>query len=271
MVDLTQKRIGHRPSLQSGLRIQLRVIAALFMREVITRFGRHNIGFLWIFVEPMLFTTGVTTLWYFSGANHGSSLPIVAFALTGYSSVLLWRNMPSRCVAAIEPNLALLFHRQVKPIDVFAARLLLEAAGATMSFTILSVCYIAIDWTTAPEDVLKVIYAWALLAWFGGALGLTVGALAFFSETVDKIWHPLQYLLFPLSGAAFIVSALPIEAQRFVLFIPMVHATEMLREGYFGSKVHSIYDINYLICTNLLLTLIGLFVLRALSNRVVPG
>ncbi|MBY0582053.1 MAG: ABC transporter permease [Sphingomonas sp.] len=266
-----QKLIGYRPSLRAGLEIQLRVIAALFMREVITRFGRHNIGFLWIFVEPMLFTTGVTTLWYFAGANHGSSLPIVAFALTGYSSVLLWRNMPSRCVVAIEPNLALLFHRPVKVIDVFVARILLEGAGATMSFAILSTLYIGLGWVAPPEDVLKVMFAWVMLAWFGGVLGLCVGTLAFFSESVDKLWHPMSYLLFPLSGAAFLVSALPPAGQKVILLLPMVHGTELLREGYFGSKVHSIYDANYLMLANLVLTLVGLLLLRAVSNRVVPG
>ena len=76
--------------------IQLRVIHALIMREVLTRYGRHNIGFLWLFIEPMLFTLGVTTLWTLSKASHGSSLPIVAFAVTGYSSVLLWRNTSGR-------------------------------------------------------------------------------------------------------------------------------------------------------------------------------
>ncbi len=271
MADRSQKRIGYRPSLRTGLKIQINVIAALFMREVITRFGRHNIGFLWIFVEPMLFTTGVTTLWYFSGANHGSNLPIVAFALTGYSSVLLWRNMPGRCVSAIDPNLALLFHRQVKLADVFAARILLEGAGATMSFTILTIMYLALGWVAPPEDVLKVVLAWVLLAWFGGVLGLCVGTLAFFSETVDKLWHPLSYLLFPLSGAAFLVSALPVAAQQIILYLPMVHATEMLREGFFGSKVHSIYDLNYLLAANLGFTLVGLLLLRAVANRVVPG
>ncbi|MEG2974628.1 MAG: capsule polysaccharide export ABC transporter permease, partial [Comamonas sp.] len=103
------------------------------MREVLTRFGRHNIGFLWLFVEPMLFTLGVTTLWTLADMAHGSSLPIVAFALTGYSSVLLWRNMPSRCIGAVGPNLALMYHRHVKVVDIFAARLLLEVAGATIS------------------------------------------------------------------------------------------------------------------------------------------
>src|SRR3546814_5552704 len=42
--------------LLAGFKIQRNVVAALFMREVLTRFGRHNIGFLWMFVEPMLFT-----------------------------------------------------------------------------------------------------------------------------------------------------------------------------------------------------------------------
>ena len=96
--------ILHETSLLRSLRIQMRVIGALLMREVLTRYGRHNIGFLWLFIEPMLFTLGVTALWTFSNVHHGSNIPIVAFAVTGYSSVLLWRNMPGRYVSgALEP------------------------------------------------------------------------------------------------------------------------------------------------------------------------
>lgn len=260
-----------RSELLRGLAVQRKVVSALFMREVLTRFGRHNIGFLWIFVEPMLFTVGVTTLWYFAGANHGSALPIVAFALTGYSSVLLWRNMPGRCVAAIEPNLPLLYHQQVQLIDVYTARILLEAAGATMSFAILSVVYISLEWMLPPEDVLKVIFAWVLLAWFGGALALLIGTLAFFSETVEKLWHPMSYIIFPLSGSAFLVDALPPAGQNVVLILPMVHGIELLREGFFGSKVHSIYDINYMVTVTVIMTLVGLLLLRLVARRVVPG
>jgi hypothetical protein len=43
----------------------------------------------------------VTALWTATKSVHGSDLPIVAFALTGYSSVLLWRNMPGRCIGAL--------------------------------------------------------------------------------------------------------------------------------------------------------------------------
>jgi ABC-type polysaccharide/polyol phosphate export permease len=254
--------------LRRSIAIQLRVIGALLLREVLTRYGRHNIGFLWLFVEPMIFTLGVTALWTLIKAAHGSSLPIVAFAVTGYSSVLLWRNMPSRCSNAIEPNLSLMYHRHVKVIDLFAARILLEIAGTTTSFVSLVLVFNAIGWMDPPEDILKIMLAWFMLAWFGAALGLLIGALSARIETVEKIWHPMAYLLFPLSGAAFMVDWLPPAAQKVLLLLPMVHGVEVLREGYFGSMVHAHYDLAYMAMCCLALTLVGLAQERVVSRGV---
>lgn len=250
--------------------IQRRVIGALLMREILTRYGRHNIGFLWMFVEPMMFTLGVTALWALSGAQHGSSLPIVAFAITGYSSVLLWRNMPARCIGSVGPNLSLMYHRHVKVDDIFAARLLLEAAGATMSFITLSIFFIAIGWINPPEDLLKVVAAWLLLAWFGSSLAVLLGAWSEQSELVYKVWHPASYITFPLSGAAFLVDALPKPAQDLVLLLPMVHGVELLRDGYFGSAMKTHYDIGYMGLCCAVLNLLGLAKLRAISRQMVP-
>lgn len=262
--------MSNTTTLIRSLQIQFRVIGALLMREVVTRYGRHNIGFLWLFVEPMMFTIGVTTLWTLSGASHGSNLPIAAFALTGYSSVLLWRNMPSRCSGAITPNLSLMYHRQVKVIDIFASRLLLEIAGTTASFITLGIIFTAIGWIKPPEDILVVIFGWCMLAWFGASLALLVGALSERTEIVEKLWHPASYLLFPLSGAAFMVDWLPTAAQKFVLLLPMVHGVEILREGYFGSAVHAHYDMAYMAIVNLCLSLFGLSQVRVISRTVMP-
>src|SRR5690606_14655033 len=146
------------------------------------------------------------------------------FALTGYSTVLLWRNMPSRCIGAILPNFSLLHHRYVKVIDIFISRVLLEGMGATISFVVLSIFFIAIGWISWPEDVLKIVIAWTVLSVFGAALAILLGALNEKSELVDKFWHPMSYILFPLSGAAFAVDALPPGAQEIALWIPMVNA-----------------------------------------------
>ncbi|MCX7284512.1 MAG: ABC transporter permease [Novosphingobium sp.] len=257
-------------SLANSWIIQRRVIGALLMREILTRYGRHNIGFLWLFAEPMLFTLGVTTLWSLSGAHHLSAIPIVAFAITGYSSVLLWRSMPSRCISAIEPNLPLLHHRNVRLIDVFLSRILLEAVGTTISFVVLVLFFWGLEWLKPPEDAVKVALGWVMLSWFGASLAIFLGALSASSELVEKFWHPAAYILFPLSGAAFLVDGLPTAAQEYALFLPMVHGVELLREGYFGSAIRAHYDIGYMALWNAGLTVAGLLRLRVVSREVRP-
>lgn len=258
-------------ALRRSAALQGRVIYALFMREVLTRYGRHNIGFLWLFVEPMLFTTGVTILWTVSKATHGSSLPIVAFALTGYSSVLLWRNMPARCIGAIEPNLALMYHRNVKAIDIYLARLLLEAGGATISFVTLSLFYIYVEWMEPPDDVLKVVAGWLMLAWFGASLAMFLGAIGEKTELVERFWHPASYIMFPLSGAGFIVDALPTKVQSFMLYVPMVNGVELLREGYFGSQIQAHYDIPYLLGWCVAMSLLALAQVAVVGKGITPA
>jgi ABC-2 type transport system permease protein/capsular polysaccharide transport system permease protein len=257
-------------SLAQSWAIQRRVIGALVLREILTRFGRHNIGFLWLFAEPMLFTLAITALWTATRAIHGSNIPIVAFAITGYSSVLLWRNMPSRCIKALEPNLPLLYHRNVRPLDIYFARLILEVAGATMSFVFLVIFFHFLGWLDLPEDILQIIEGWAMIAWFGCGLALFLGAMSESYEVIDKLWHPAAYIMFPLSGAAFLVDALPEEAQRYVLILPMVHGVEYLREGYFGSQMVAHYDLTYMALINTALTILGLAQAMRVSRAVVP-
>ena len=256
------------PSLLYSLGIQRRVLYALLMREVITRFGRENLGVLWLVAEPMLFTLGVATLWTAAGLHRGSPIPIVAFAVTGYSSVLMWRNSANRSSGAIAQNKQLLFHRDVRVLDVLLTRIALEVGGATCSFIVLSALFTFVGWMPLPEDLLKVLCGWLMLAWFGASLALVIGAGTAYSEIVERLWHPAAYLLFPLSGAAFMVDWMPANAQKVLLLLPMVHGVEMLREGYFGSVVPTHYDVGYMASCCLVLSFVGLYLVRQASRRV---
>lgn len=257
--------------LLASWRVEQRVLYALLMREVMTRFGRHNLGFLWLFVEPMLFTVGVTALWTATKALHGSNLPIVPFAVTGYSSVLLWRNMPARCIGAVDPNRTLLYHRNVKVIDIYLSRLILEAGGAGTSFLVLTLFFWSIGWMDGPEDVLTIIEGWSLLALFGAGLAIFLGSLSEEFEIVEKLWHPASYLLFPLSGAAFLVSSLPASVQQLALKLPMVNGVEMLRQGYFGSAMTAIYDLPYFVCSTMIVWILALLQLKKISKRAIAA
>jgi capsular polysaccharide transport system permease protein len=252
-----------------SLAIQGRVLHALMMRELITRFGRDNLGVLWLVGEPMIFTLGVATLWSAAGLAHGGTgIPIAAFAVTGYSSVLMWRNATTQCSAGIEQNKPLLFHRSVLIIDVFLTRIALEIIGATSSFIVLSLFFVFIGWMPVPDDPLVVLAGWFMLAWLGASLALLVGAGTAFSHLVHRLWHPISYLLFPMSGAAFMVEWLPKPLQDVVLYLPMVHGVELLRHGYFGNVVRTHYDIGYMAECCLALTLCGLYAVREAHRRV---
>ncbi len=261
-----------RPPSHSGLgaslAVQGRVIHALLLRELITRFGRRNVGVLWLIAEPMLFTIVIMAFWTLSGMRRAGGMPVAAFAITGYSSVLMWRNTVSHCLHAIEGNSNLLYHRNVKLIDVFVARILLELAGATASFIVLTLGFAALKLIELPADPLKVMAAWAMLAWFGASLAMLVGAATAFGDIVARLWSPLSYILFPLSGAAFMVSWLPPLTRQAVLILPMVHCVELLREGYFGLSMHTYHDMGYVAVINLVLTFLALAMLRLVAPRV---
>lgn len=251
-----------------SLTIQRRVLHALLMREVITRFGRENLGVLWLVAEPMMFTLGVAALWSLAKADHGSSLPIVAFAITGYSSVLMWRNTVGRCIGGIAANFNLLYHRNVRVLDVMVTRIVLEMTGATASFIVLTVVFFAIEWIEPPHDLALVLAGWMMLAWFGAGLALLLGSAAALSEMVERFWHPVSYLLFPLSGAAFMVEWVPRGFADIVMWLPMIHAVELIREGFFGDVVHTHHDMAYMAACNVALTFAGLVVLRIAARQV---
>ena len=205
--------------------IQKRVIGALLMREIITRYGRNNIGFLWLFVEPLLMTLMILLLWGAVRANQYSDLNIIAFTLTGYPLAMMWRNVSNRAIGAIGANASLLYHRNVRVLDTLFARMLLEIAGATIAQIAIVGVLILIGWIPAPADVFYMLMAWLLMAIFAIGLGLVICSIAFKVEAFGKIWGTFSFVMLPLSGVFFFVSSLPQQAQQYVLWMPMVHCT----------------------------------------------
>ena len=255
-------------SLWESFAIQRRVIWALILREMITTFGRKGLGFAWMFLEPMGFTLGVTALWTLAGLHKSSSIPVSAFALTGYSGVLLWRNMPGRAESAVKMNVPLLYHRNVRLMDVFLARLLLMAGGASLSFILLGFIFTWIGLIAPPEDPMLVLEGWMMIGLFGISLAIFIGTINAKWHWVEKVWHPAAYIFMPLSGALFLVDHLPKKAQDFVIWIPMVHGSECIRDGYFGSKFTAHYSPAYIMIWSICLLLVAMLALRKISKNI---
>lgn len=264
-------RYGDQTTFKESLIIQLRVIGALLMREIITRYGRKNIGFLWLFVEPLLLTFTIVLMWKFFRADRYSTLNIIAFVITGYPMAMMWRNASSRAIGAIGANIGLLYHRNVRVLDTLLARMLLEIAGASIAQIIIMAAFVMFGWIQAPSDTLYMLFAWALMAMFAIGLGLIISSIAFYFEAFAKIWSTLSFIILPLSGAFFFVNSLPEAIQNYVKWIPMVSGTEMLRHGYFGGEIITHEDPYFLILCNLTMLLLGLALVKKFGQGVEPS
>ncbi len=259
---------GSDGSLWHGLRVQIRVIKALILREMITRFGRHNIGFLWMFIEPMMFSIGITVLWAWTGGHTQGAIPVAGFALTGYSAIVGWRNNVGRTSGSIKANKALLYHRVVTIFDIAFSRSFLEFAAVSVSLLVLTLLFTRLDLMDLPADPLQAALAWCLLGWFFMAAGLVSVYLDERSEIFERVWHVVMYLTLPLTGAFTMVSWLPTSVQEYVLYSPMVHGVEMLREGYFGGGIRATYDVGYLVSCNMVLTAVALLLINKVTKLV---
>ena len=111
--------------------VQAHVVGALLMRELHTRFGRDNIGYLWAIFEPGLLALAVTLLHVATSARTGFGLDPIPFWVVGYTPFCMWRFMVLRAEAAIESNRTLLYHRMVTITDLIFARGLLELASVS--------------------------------------------------------------------------------------------------------------------------------------------
>ena len=216
-------------------------------------------------------TVLIVLMWKFARANHFSSLNIVAFTLTGYPMVMMWRNASNRAIGAISSNQSLLYHRNVRVLDTLISRMLLEISGATIAQISIMMVMILIGWMPAPDDIFYMLLAWLLMAMFAFGLGMVICAIAYRFEAVGKIWGTLSFVMMPLSGAFFFVHSLPQQAQQVMLKLPMIHGTEMFRYGYFGASVTTHESPMYLLLCNLVLLWLGLAMIKQVSKGVEPS
>ncbi len=260
-----------RDSFIESLKIQVRVIWALFLREIITRYGRHGLGFMWLFLEPMMFSVGVTILWSVGGMVHmqGNTMPIAGFALTGYSAMVLWRNMVNRLANNTTYNKGLLYHPNVRVIDLIISRGFLEFAASSMSLVLLTIVFWSLGLMDLPVDPLKALVAWTLFAWFVFGAGMVAAFLGESSELFERLVHVILYLALPLTGAFTMVTWMPPAIQNVLLLSPLVHGVEMLREGYFGMAIHAEYSVLFLFVVNMSITLIGLILIRNIKRQLI--
>lgn len=245
-----------------------RMVTALMMREISTRFGRDGLGFAWLILEPLAFCVGVLVLWSLTKPAYEHGIKLQAFVMTGYMCLILIRHQISYSVAAINSNIGLLHHRQIKPIHIFLSRNLLEIGGATTAFIVVYVALLSLRVVDLPRDYFLVYCGWLLLAWLGFGFAMFMAGLAMMFDVIERIIPVLTYILIPLSGAFFMVAWMPPKVREVYLLLPFPHPIEMLRAGVFGEFVETHYDVVYPLAWGAVFLITGLLLMAASRDKI---
>jgi len=256
-------------SLAKGWRIQTRVIGALMIRELTTRFGRENIGFLWMMVEPLLFAVLVGIMWTFMNGPTKHGVGVMAFVVTGYIPLVLFRGSVSRSIGLFKANMSLMYHRQIKILDFILVRFLIEWIGHMMAYVFVMLLLMLMGLFPVPVDLGLLMLGWLYYSLFTLSLCFILAPTSEFSEVLEKFMPVTTYLMIPFSGTFYMVDWLTPEARNAVLYFPPVHAMEMMRFGIFGHHMLPHFDYFYPVAVSAALAAFGLLLCRRVRRHLV--
>lgn len=264
-------RFAPRPGFRAAMNAlakHSRIISALMMREMITRFGREGLGFLWVIGEPLMFCFGVLIMWSFIKPEYEHGVRLGPFVMTGYMSLLLLRHMISFSLSALQANIGLLHHRSIRILHLYIARNLLEFLGATAAFGVVYVVLMAMRQVSLPADWLLLYAGWALMGWMALGASLVFAGLALRFEVMERLVPLLTYAMIPMSGAFIMAAWLPAQYRDAYMAIPFPNAVEMVRAGVFGEFVATYYDPWYALACGGVMVFAGVILLAGAKDRV---
>lgn len=252
-----------------GLLIQRRVVGALLIREVYSRFGRESLGFAWIVGEPLVFAVPVLFMWRAIRGSQEHGIAVMPFLWSGYLPILLFRHLGGRILLFIRANVGLLYHRRVTIPDVFLARALLEIGGNLSALVVSFAVFYAVGAVDVPRNLPMFYVGYFYMIWWSVAAALIIGGLSERSDWVGQIWMPYSYMYLIFSGFFYLADWLPPALRKVALYQPYTQAYEMIRAGVFGNTITTYGDPAYTAFVLAVLTLLGLWLLREGRKYVV--
>jgi capsular polysaccharide transport system permease protein len=245
-----------------GLITQQAVLRALILRELQSRFGRDNIGYLWVIGEPMMLASVISLLHFVVDPHSNPGMGPFPFTLLGYALFIIFRNTFNRSEGMLQGSSNLFYHAQVSPFDVVLAKILVEALACLSALVILMTVGIMLGIAQLPARPLYVAYGAIGITALTFGMTLILAAATYKSHVLGRFVHPFSYFMFPLSGAFVTMDFLPPWAQRIMAWNPFMTVFETARYGMFRNASGNYIYPEFIIATCAVLLYGGLIAIR---------
>ncbi|MFZ2106017.1 MAG: hypothetical protein WAV18_11675, partial [Roseiarcus sp.] len=196
------------------LKAQFRIVVALMLHDIRSRFGGNALGFVGMGIcWPLMHMLLALTIYSLTGrtAPYGDSTAL--WFATGVVPFLAFQYMSRFIVLGLIMNRSLLSFPVVKISDIVFAGAIIEVLNAGLVVLIVFVIFWALDIDFMPRDVVQASLALLAMMFLGLAWGVVNAIIA----SAFRAWFLLfllgQILLWVSSGILFVPDALP-EAVR---------------------------------------------------------
>lgn len=253
------------------LTAKMRVLHALMLREMITRYGVSRLGYVWAVLEPVGFIALLSLL--FSQIAHapplGKSFPL--FYASGYIAFHWFHDIANVVSKSAFVNRPLFAYPAVTPLDTVIARFVLQAlTGLAVALVI----FAGILWLMPDQVRLRpgpLLAAFGLAALLGLSLGIfNVWATAV-SRTWELFWNLISRPLLLISCVFFSFWSLPLHVRELIWWNPIIHIVAHLRAGIYPVYDPSHASPGYVIAISGMLMLTGLVGMRLAASRVIAA
>lgn len=256
------------PSIVETLELRGRMIGALLLRETRTRFGRSRLGYVWALLEPIAHV-GVMCLVYWTINRQAPVGPsVMLFFVTGVLPFFLFHKTALHLGNAIRSNQKVLRMPLLAPVDVIAARAVLEGMTWLVIAAILLLALMALgmaEWPAEPGTA-----ALAALATFGLGLGIGLvnASLMVLVSSWVQVYHVLTRPLYIFSGIFYSIDQVPSGLQYWLSWNPLLHGVLWFRTGFRADYATPVLDEQYLLSWIGASVLLGLCLLRVARPRL---
>lgn len=248
--------------------VQLRVLFALLMREMTTRFGRSSGGYVWAVLEPVG-VVAVLSLVFVQIARTpslGDSFPL--FFAIGYLVYQTWRDIANQLGTAVRVNRPLLAFPRVTLMDTLLARFALQIVTSIFVATLVLGALIAFDGERISLDIAPVALTLALTALLGLGVGTFNAVMFVYFSAYERVYNIVTRPLMLISGIFFIFEDMPSGVQDVLWWNPIIHLTGLFRTGFYPSYEAAYVSIVYVFTIALAHLFFGALLLRALKSEI---
>jgi len=232
---------------RSAFSIQRDVVFAIFLREMNSRFSSYTFGNVWILLEPMLMMLMFVVIFGVRGRGEFGYVEPPVFILAAFLPYrLLWQATMKDNMNALGAAKGLLGFRQVRLFDILLARTLVQAGIFLTAGFILVSGMMWIGFDAMPGDPLKVLYVGLYFWLFACAFGMLACIVGDFAREIQKVITITTMPLLFLSAVFYPMTAVPTQYHSLFAKNPLVHANELIREGWIPLYTSPVADLKYL-------------------------